>query len=478
VIKLSRRSFLNGLAGTTAAAALVSVPNVPALGAVSKVTSIIAKPGTTGLFGADGNMTDVWAYGGEVPGPVLRVKQGETLKVDLQNELPQKTTIHWHGLRIKNEMDGVPFLTQKPVGIGQRFTYDFNIQDAGTYWYHPHVNTSEQVGRGLHGALIVEEQDPVQVDREVVWVLDDWRIQKDGAIAPFGGLHDAAHAGRYGNVVTINGKTGTPFKVRSGERIRLRLINAANARIFGLEFEGHEPWRIAIDGHPVTPAKTGTGPIVIAPGGRIDLVIDMTAKAGETFKIRDRYHNRFAYTLALIAYSDQKPIRSKPLEAPKKMAANPVPFPQLGSAERHEMIFQGGAMGGLRGATYKGKEMGLRELARMGMVWAVNGEVIPPIEEDDIGKPMVSLKKGSSHILRWRNDTAFAHPIHMHGHSFHLISRNGTKLFAPLIMDTVLIAPKEYVDVAFVADNPGDWALHCHILEHAKSGMMGFVRVG
>jgi FtsP/CotA-like multicopper oxidase with cupredoxin domain len=91
---------------------------------------------------------------------------------------------------------------------------------------------------------------------------------------------------------------------------------------------------------------------------------------------------------------------------------------------------------------------------------------------------MVSLKKGSSHILRWRNDTAFAHPIHMHGHSFHLISRNGTKLFAPLIMDTVLIAPKEYVDVAFVADNPGDWALHCHILEHAKSGMMGFVRVG
>ena len=135
-------------------------------------------------------------------------------------------------------------------------------------------------------------------------------------------------------------------------------------------------------------------------------------------------------------------------------------------------------MGSLRSARYKGETKGLRELAQMGMVWAVNGEVIPTMEDGNVGKPMLSFKKGKTHILRWRNDTAFAHPIHMHGHSFHLLSRNGEKLNEPLIMDTVLIAPNQFVDVAFVADNPGDWALHCHILEHAKAGMMGYVRVG
>jgi FtsP/CotA-like multicopper oxidase with cupredoxin domain len=166
------------------------------------------------------------------------------------------------------------------------------------------------------------------------------------------------------------------------------------------------------------------------------------------------------------------------LAPPQKMAGNPISQPKLNDAEHHEMVFQGGAMGGLRAALYKGENMGLRDLARMGMVWAVNGEVIPAMEKDNVGKPMLALKKGKTHILRWRNNTAFAHPIHMHGHAFHLISRDGDKLAEPLIMDTVLINPNHYVDVAFVADNPGDWALHCHILEHASSGMMGYVRVG
>jgi FtsP/CotA-like multicopper oxidase with cupredoxin domain len=349
--------------------------------------------------------------------------------------------------------------------------------DAGTYWYHPHVNNAEQVGRGLSGALIIEEPDPVEVDRDIVWVIDDWRIREDAALMEFGNFRDMAHGGRMGNVITINGQTNEHFSVRSGERIRLRLINTANARVFGLQFEGLNPWRIAIDGHPVTPYQMANDLIIVPPGGRTDLILDFDGQPGDEFAIQDRYYARQSYTLTKAIYTDEAPIRKTILGAPEKLADNPVQFPDLNNAERHEMIFEGGAMGGLAQAELNGEVLGLRELANQGLVWAVNGQMYPPIKKDNLGVPMLSMKLGKTYILTWTNHTAFDHPIHLHGHSFHVISIDGVRMKTPIIMDTVLINSNQSVEVAFVADNPGKWALHCHVLEHAEAGMMGYVEV-
>jgi FtsP/CotA-like multicopper oxidase with cupredoxin domain len=469
---ISRRGFLAG----TSAFALTALPGISPLAAIESTATLTAAPMTASFFGTKGPSTEVWAYG-STPGPVLRVKQGERLRVPVTNNLPDPTTVHWHGLRIDNAMDGVPFLTQPPIRPGETFSYDFPAKDAGTFWYHPHVNSAEQVGRGLSGALIVEEAESPAVDRDLVWIVDDWRIDENGSLAPFGSFHDLSHGGRMGNVATFNGKAGESLTVRSGERIRMRLINAANARVFGLRFGGTETWRIAIDGHPVPPTRMGGGLVVVAPGGRVDLILDMTGKPGERFEIVESYYRRHSFTLAEIVYSDETPLRKDTLPWPKPLAANPVALPDLAGAERHAMIFEGGAMGGLRQAELRGETFGLRDLAAMGLLWAVNGRMIPPMTEDDLGEPMVSMKRGKSYIMTWTNRTAFDHPIHLHGYSFHLLSQNGRKLQTPMVMDTVLIQPDQSVDVAFVADNPGNWALHCHVLEHAEAGMMGYVEV-
>ena len=168
------------------------------------------------LVGAGYPDTAVWAYNGIVPGPVLRVRQGERLAVTAVNDLAEETSIHWHGLRIPNAMDGVPHVTQPPIAArGGRFEYAFVCPDAGTFWYHPHARGHVQVEMGLHGALIVEEREPIPVDRDVLWVLDDWRLARDGGVVrDFGSMFDSSHAGRIGNTVTINGTVPETLRSR------------------------------------------------------------------------------------------------------------------------------------------------------------------------------------------------------------------------------------------------------------------------
>ncbi|MGH8064629.1 MAG: multicopper oxidase domain-containing protein, partial [Candidatus Entotheonellia bacterium] len=235
--RISRRDFLAAGAGVMLSPLL---PPVLVRASAAREFRLLAAAGRTRLVGAEYPETAVWAYNGSVPGPEIRLRQGQRLRVVVENGLGEETTVHWHGLRVPNAMDGVPHLTQKPIAPGESFIYEFDVPDAGTYWYHPHQRSSEQVGRGLYGPLIVEEQAPIHVDRDVVWVLDDWRLLRDASISDdFENFHDISHNGRVGNTVTVNGRIPEVFAVRSGERIRLRLINAANARIFGLEFAGH-----------------------------------------------------------------------------------------------------------------------------------------------------------------------------------------------------------------------------------------------
>jgi len=248
--------------------------------------------------------TAVWSYNGAVPGPEIRVRQGDRLKIVVENGLAEETTVHWHGVRVQNAMDGVPHLTQAPITPGDTFTYEFAAVDAGTFWYHPHQRSFEQVGRGLYGPLVVEEADPLQVDRDVTWVLSDWRLMQSAEMQDdFGNRHDMMHNGRIGNTVTINGKVPDTFPVRKGERIRLRLINAANARIFALDFGGLQPVVIALDGQPVEPHASGDGLVVLGPAMRADVVLDMTGNPGSRVSVNDRFYQGLEYRLVDLAYA-------------------------------------------------------------------------------------------------------------------------------------------------------------------------------
>jgi FtsP/CotA-like multicopper oxidase with cupredoxin domain len=402
------------------------------------------------------------------------VRQGERLRVRVENGLSEDTTVHWHGVRVPNAMDGVPHLTQKPIAPGESFTYEFDCTDAGTFWYHPHQRSSVQVERGLSGALIVEEREPLPFDRDVVWLLDDWRLLKDASISDdFDNMHDTSHAGRIGNTVTINGRIPDSFAARAGERVRLRLINAANARIFGLEFQGHKPLVIAIDGQPVEPHAPSDGRIVLGPAMRVDVLLDMIGAPGQRMPIHDRYYRGQEYRLLDLAYSDEAPLRDLFSVSPIRLAGNPISEPDMSTAEKHLMRLGGGMMGSMRSAFMDGKEVDIRTLMHNGLMWAINGIAAT----GHVHEPLLTLSRDRSYVLELLNDTAWPHPMHLHGHVFRVISRNRQPTPHRQWQDTVLLDPRERVEIAFVADNPGDWMLHCHILEHQAGGMMGVVRV-
>ncbi len=467
---IDRRALLSGSAALAVAAAL------PRLGhAQSPVREfrLTAAPGRVALAGAGNPQTAVWSFNGQVPGPEIRVRQGERVRIAVTNDLPEETTVHWHGIRLPNAMDGVPHLTQKPIAPGGTFTYEFDCADAGSFWYHPHVNSAAQIGRGLYGALIVEEREPLPVDRDITWVLDDWRLTKDGAISDdFGNMHDVSHAGRIGNFITVNGRVPETFEVKSGERIRLRLINTANARIFALVFEDHAPKIVAMDGHPVAPHVPEGNRVVIGPAMRIDLVIDMHAAPGHWFSVMDAFYRDGGYRLFEMVYADE-PLRKTPPSHAIALPANPLAEPDLAAATRHDIVLGGGMMGQMASAQVDGRAMDIRSMFRRGLIWAINGVA----STEHVHAPMLTVKRGSSHIFNIVNETAWGHPMHLHGHAFRVLSRNGEPTRHREWQDTVLISSRERVEIAFVADNPGDWMFHCHVLEHQAGGMMATLRV-
>src|SRR5260370_552765 len=178
--ELSRRSLL--AAGGGALLTSVLPPRLVSAGASSEKT-LVAAEGRVRITPEPYPQTDVWCYGGNVPGPEIRLRQGDTLRVSVENRLAQDTTVHWHGLRIPNAMGGAPYVTQPQIQPEESFVYQFTVPDAGTYWYHPHAHSAEQVGRGLMGALIIDEPQPLPVDRDVVWVLGDFRLEDNASIA-------------------------------------------------------------------------------------------------------------------------------------------------------------------------------------------------------------------------------------------------------------------------------------------------------
>lgn len=387
----------------------------------------------------------------------------------MNNRLEQNTTVHWHGIRLPIGMDGVPGISQPPIEPGETFVYAFTPPDAGTFWYHPHANSLQQLGRGLAGPLIVEEREPPPVDRELVWMIMDWRLGPDGQIeSGFGNMMEAGMAGRIGNTVTINGVVPADEPVRAGERVRIRIINAALARMMALRFQGHRPVVVAVDGQPCNPHEPTNGRLLLGPAMRVDVVLDMQGDPEKRYSVTDDFYDGIDYALTHLAYSKAPPVRPHPSDEPLSLPRNPLPEPDLRTAERRELILQGGMMGG------RGMRMG-GMMSRA--VWAINGMSMTGDGHAGMA-PLTTLQLGRTYIVRLQNDTAWWHPMHLHGHSFRLLHRKGVAVPNSIWSDTVLLAPQEWADIAFVADNPGDWMLHCHVTDHQTAGMMTVIRIG
>jgi FtsP/CotA-like multicopper oxidase with cupredoxin domain len=457
---MDRRRFVLSSATLAFASSFDAVLGQPA------APSLRLAESTQQLVGSQHPATTVWAYNGIVPGPVLRFQQGDRLRIGVENALRVETTVHWHGIRLPNAMDGVPHVTQAPIAAhGGRFVYEFDLPDAGTYWYHPHVGSSVQVARGLYGALVVQEAEPPPVERDLVWVLSDWRLDRQARVLEdFGSAMDSSHAGRVGNTVTVNGQVLDSFAVRAGERIRLRLINAATARIFGLAFEGHSPWVIAHDGQPVPPHRPESDRVVLGPGMRADLILDCAGAPGSAHRIVDDFYQRRPYRLLHLQYSAEEAIR-RSFPPPPALPSNPLTALQLDGAPRHRIVFGGGAMGAMPS-----------QREHRGLFWTVNGK--PVAEHAHHDGPLLSLTLGRTYVLELTNQTSWHHPIHLHGHVFRVLSREGKPVVHERWADTVLLDPDSRTEIALVADNPGQWMLHCHVLEHQASGMMALIRVG
>ncbi|WP_437966978.1 multicopper oxidase family protein [Sorangium sp. So ce260] len=438
-----------------------SYPEATAPTGVVRDVALEAAPATLPLL--DGQPLDVWAYNGQVPGPTIRVQRGERLRVTFTNRLPRPTTVHWHGVRLPNAMDGVPGVTQPAVPPGGTFVYEFVPKDAGTFWFHPHLRSSEQVERGLYGALVVEDAAPLPYSRDVVWALDDWRI-REGAIDPqFNTPHDLMHDGRWGNVITVNGSIDERLTVRPGERIRLRLLNAANGRVFAPDFSGLDARVIAVDGlytaKPLDPAG-----FELAPGNRIDLDITIPpSAAGRQFSVVDRFTRR-PNALASIDVSQGAAAQTPAFPSPA--AAHVPPWRDTEAiAPRLEY----------RLAARRGGEFGIE--------WTLNGAAARHAHDpeastaDGHGHEVSVLPHREWSKLRFVNDSGRLHPIHLHGMFFKVLSRNGRPADEPFFRDTVLVHPRETVDVGVVPLDEGRWMLHCHILEHAEAGMMSLLDV-
>ena len=465
----TRRSFLAGSAAIGAALSL------PSLVRADGFTELRAAPSKAQLVPPEYGATDVWSYGGTAPGPEIRVKAGERIRKRLVNGLPQNTAVHWHGIRIDNAMDGAAGLTQDPVEPGGTFDYDFVAPDPGTYWYHSHDRSWEQMARGLSGPLVVDDIEPWTglegtATREITMLLDDWLLRPDAQIdtESFGNLHEWAHAGRIGNTFTVNGRMGAEFGVRAGERLRLRLINAANARIMPLAIEGHRARIVALDGHPVAPRDGET--VTLTPAQRADLVIDCTGNPGDRVPLLLDIGRGDLVPVATLVYSRERALPAATGDV-RPLPMSMVHDLDLANAQRETLTMEGGAMGNLTRARLGGVDREFEELVAAKRVWAFNGVA------GDLDEPAFRAKRGRTVHLTIRNDTGFPHGIHLHGHHFAVLSRNGVQDPNRDRRDTVLTKRNDVVEIAFEADNPGKWLMHCHMLEHRAAGMLSWFEV-
>lgn len=376
-------------------------------------------------------------FNGQLPGPVIRAQQHDTLDVEVENRLDEGTIVHWHGLRLPNSMDGVNVLTQEVIPPKASFDYRFDANDAGTYWYHSHYISYDQVSRGLFGALIVDEVNPPDVDQDITVLLFDMLTDSDGRYSEDFPPGQFTGPGRLGNVERV---LFSERSVAQGARVRIRLLNPSIDRVYSVDIAGLEGQIVALDGMPLTQPRS-IGRMTLAPGQRCDIIADVA----QTVVITD-----FGTEIGRLPLLGRTDLRRAPLP---RLALNDMPRPS-GQIVKTDLLLQGGD----GGSGHDGFG-----------TWALNDVSGLP------RSPLADVRRGTALKLTLRNDTVFDHVMHLHGHHFwELHDQTGA---AGDYRDSTLVRAREQREILCVLDNPGVWMLHCHMLSHQADGMATWLRV-
>ncbi len=443
------------VAGDTLTEPLVLRNTASKAGTVEVV--LTAAPARVSL--APGVETDVFAYNGQVPGPTLELQEGDRVTVRFRNDLPEATTVHWHGLHLPFDMDGSPF---HPVPPGEEHVYEFTVHPgtAGTYWYHPHPHhrTAYQVGMGLYGAIVVRApDDPLPASlTERLLVLSDHRLRDDGALdfSERGTLQDRIdfENGREGDIILVNDQVLPTIEIRSGEVQRWRVINASGARMYRLALEGHTFLHVGSDGglfeQPVEVEE-----ILLANGERVELLVRGTGAPNTTAVLRSLPYDRYIrqtrpedwdrpLDLLTVRYSSEAPVA--PVALPTRLRPIPALDPADATATRLVVMTQG----------------------------FLNGR---PMDMHRVDK---EAELGATEIWEIENLVGMDHPFHLHGFQFQVLDRDGKPEPYRAWKDTINVPKHSSARFIVRLDNhPGKWMFHCHILTHEDQGMMGVLEV-
>ncbi|MFX1759846.1 multicopper oxidase family protein [Rhodococcus sp. As11] len=426
-----------------------------------------------------GRIVSTWAYDDQVPGPLIRARAGDLLRVEVDNQLPVETSAHWHGLALSNDMDGVPGLTQDPIAAEGRFVYEFTVPHAGTYFYHSHSGL--QLDRGLYGALIVDDPaDPGAYEHEWIVVLDDWldgtgRTPEDVArelgIGADTGNGDTTTGGMDHGAMDMGGMDmgeetmlspllggagdvsyphflvggrvpDDPMVLTAapGQRARIRFVNAGADTAFRVALGGHRMTVTHTDGFPVVPQDTDA--LLIGMGERFDVLVTL---GDGVFPLFAQAEGKTGYGQAVVrTAAGELPPQPRPDELDRRvlLGTDLAPRDHVRLAERDHDLYHSVDMGGTM-SPYR---------------WTLNGRAHPDV-------PPLNVNQGQRVRMRMRNMSDMFHPMHLHGHTFALTDTGLRK-------DTVTIGPMRTVEIEFDTDNPGRWALHCHNAYHQEAGMM------
>lgn len=433
---------------------------------------------TVGPVDLGGVVVNAWSYEGRVPGREMRMQRGDTVRSDVSNRLPAPTTVHWHGLDIRNNMDGVPYVTQDPIGMGKSFLYEYVVTTPGTYYYHPHDGL--QFDHGLYGPLIIEDPDePQSYDEDWTVVFDDWIDGVDGltpesvyaqlkrgmatkgqpqALVEAVTLPPDANSRLLGGdpgdlnypYYLINGRVPSApvvFTSKPGRRARIRLINAGADTAFLVALGGHRMTVTHTDGSPIEPVEADR--ILLGMGERYDVLV--TLKDG---------------VFPLVALAEGKGASAFSLV---RTGAGEAPKPSVRPAELDGKLVGGGNLSDLKSTpAVRLDDRKTDQTVRLSLtgqmdpyVWALDGKKYDP------RVPLTGLTEGRRVSISYTNKTGMWHPMHFHGHSFFVGDLSGPR------KDTVIVLPGQTVNCYFDTDNPGRWVTHCHNAYHEQAGMIG-----
>lgn len=447
------------ISGRAADDTLASPPVMANLSHAPRTVEVNLTAGAAKLALVPGSTANVYAYNGMVPGPTLEANEGDRVIIHFRNNLPDATTVHWHGLHIPADQDGSPLYPVKP---GKSHDYVFTIPygTAGTYWYHPHPHqhTGFQVAQGLYGAILIHSAtDPLPKSLpDKVLILSDNRFRADGSVEIEDELSDKGQIdlvnGREGDTFFVSGKRMPMIDIKPGEVQRWRIINASASRIYKLALGGQSFLQVGSDGglfeHPVEMKE-----ILVANGERVEILVRGTGSPRTLVPLQALPYDRYVpqtrpsvwnkpFELATLRYSNDPAVT--PPSIPATLRVIPVLDTLKATATRYISFSQG----------------------------LINGRMM------DMNRVDVSAKLGATEIWQVENLVGMDHPFHLHGFQFQILDRNGVPEKDRRWKDTVNVPKHETARfIVRYDDFPGRWMFHCHILDHEDHGMMGILEV-